>query len=338
LGPFSHIYNAILSGRKIIISHLKKPGRLPVRVISIGNLTLGGTGKTPAVIAVAVEAKKRGLQPIILTRGYKGRAKGPCFVSKGEGHVLSLTEAGDEPYMMAGKLKGTPIVLGKNRYRSGLFALENLLSGNKSDQSGIIFILDDGFQHIALHRDIDVLLIDASRPFWAEKLFPEGRLREPAREIVRADIIVISKSDMVSSDSISDCIENIKRLNPGALIYSAYHKPVSLVKMSGEEEDLEDLKDSKAYIFSGIANPSYFKALITSNGAEIINFMEFNDHHVYAQRDIDKINRAASGLRIITTEKDMVKLRHLKSTDDISALKIEFSVEEEFYDKLFKVN
>ena len=161
MGPFSHIYNAILSGRKFIISHLKKPGRLPVRVISIGNLTLGGTGKTPAVIAVAVEAKKKGLQPIILTRGYKGRAKGPCFVSKGEGHVLSFTEAGDEPYMMAEKLKGTPIVLGKNRYRSGLFALENLLSGNKSDQSGIIFILDDGFQHIALHRDIDVLLIDA---------------------------------------------------------------------------------------------------------------------------------------------------------------------------------
>jgi tetraacyldisaccharide 4'-kinase len=337
LGPFSLIYNTILSGRKFIIRHLKKPGRLPVRVISIGNLTLGGTGKTPAVIAVSREAKKRGLQPIILTRGYKGSAKGPCFVSKGEGPVLSVIEAGDEPYMMAERLKGTPIVLGKDRYRSGLFALEDLLSGNKSDQSKIIFILDDGFQHIALHRDTDVLLIDSSKPFWTEKLFPEGRLREPAREILRADIIVLTKADIVSSDSISECIENVKMHNPKALIYRASHKPVSLVKMSGEEEDLEGLKESKAYIFSGIANPSYFKALITSNGAEIINFMEFNDHHVYTQSDIDKINLAASGLRIITTEKDMVKLRQLKSTDDISALKIEFSVEEEFYDNLFKI-
>ena len=125
--------------------------------------------------------------------------------------------------------------------------------------------------------------------------------------------------------------------NPKALIYRASHKPVSLVKMSGEEEGLEGLKESKAYIFSGIANPSYFKALLTSNGAEVIKFMKFNDHHVYTQSDIDKINLAASGLRIITTEKDMVKLRQLKYTDDISALKIEFSVEEEFYDNLFKI-
>lgn len=336
MGPFSLIYNAILSGRKFIIRHLKKPGKLPVRVISIGNLTLGGTGKTPAVIAVSREAIKRGLRPIILTRGYKGRAKGPCFVSKGEGPVLSVIEAGDEPYMMAEKLKGTPIVLGKDRYRSGLFALENLLSGNKPDQSGIIFILDDGFQHIALHRDTDALLLDAASPFWREKLFPEGRLREPAGEILRADIIVLTKSDIVSSDSISEYIENVKMLNPKALIYRASHKPVSLVKMSGEEEGLDSLKESKAFIFSGIANPSYFKAILTSSGTEIINFLEFNDHHIYTQRDIDKINLAASGLRVITTEKDLVKLRHLKSTDNISALKIEFSVEEEFYDKLFK--
>jgi tetraacyldisaccharide 4'-kinase len=335
LGPFSLIYNAVHSGRKFIFRHLKKPVRLPLKVISIGNLTLGGTGKTPAVIAVSREAKKRGLQPIILTRGYKGRAKGPCFVSKGEGPVLSVIEAGDEPYMMAEKLKGTPIVLGKYRYRSGLFALENPLSENRLDQPEIIFILDDGFQHIALHRDTDVLLIDPARPFWREKLFPEGRLREPAREIVRADLIVITKSDMVSNDSISEHREKIQGINNSAKIYTASHAPVSIIKMSGEEESLDVLKDQRLFLFSGIADPSYFKALLISNGAEIINFMEFNDHHVYKQGDIDKINRAAAGLKTITTEKDMVKLRHLKSAEDISALKVAFSIEEEFYDKLF---
>ena len=334
MGPLSFIYNAILSGRKFIFTHLKKPGRLPVRVISIGNLTLGGTGKTPAVISVSLEAKKRGLKPIILTRGYKGSAKGPCFVSKGRGPILSVREAGDEPYLMAERLTETPIVLGKDRYRSGLFAVENL----KSNQSGIIFILDDGFQHIALNRDNDVLLIDASRPFWTEKLFPEGRLREPVSEIARADIIVITKSDTVSIDSISEYREKIKSLNNSAKIYTAAHKPVSLVKTSGEEGSLDVLKNSRLFLFSGIANPSYFRAIFTSTGAEITNFMEFNDHHVYNQGDIDKIKRAASGLRIITTEKDLVKLRHLQSTVDISALKVEFSVEEGFYDQLFKVN
>ena len=161
-------------------------------------------------------------------------------------------------------------------------------------------------------------------------------MREPAGEIARAHIIVLTKADMASDDSISEYKENIQRLNPGAKIYTSSHKPVSLLKMSGEEEGLDVLKGCRLFIFSGIANPSYFKTILAACGAEIVAFRTFNDHHFYTQRDIDKINRAASGLRIITTEKDMVKLRQLDSTGIISALKVEFSIEEEFYDRLFE--
>lgn len=324
-----------MSGRKYFYTFLHKPARLPVTVISIGNLTLGGTGKTPAVISVCEEAIKRGYQPCVLTRGYKGRAKGPCFVSRGKRPLLSVQDSGDEPYMMAERLRDTPIVLGKNRYESGLFALEHF-SPYISEKSEVIFILDDGYQHISLYRDRDVLLIDTAKPIWLEKLFPEGRLREHLKEIVRADIIVLTKADMVSLEVFSKYKERIRQFNRRAPIYSASHAPVSVINMSGEEASLITLKGSRVYAFSGIARPSHFKTLLVSQGADIRASMDFGDHHVYNQRDIDRITEDASGLKIITTEKDMVKLRQLKHTDGISALRVAFSIDEAFYDKLFQ--
>jgi tetraacyldisaccharide 4'-kinase len=178
-----------LAYRRFSYAYFKKPDKLPAKVISIGNLTLGGTGKTPAVISIAQEAKKRGFTPCVLARGYKGKAKETCFISKGEKPLLNSREAGDEAYLMAEILKGMPVVKGKNRYEAGKLALENF-------QSEILFILDDGFQHWRLHRDIDVLLIDATDPFGNEKLFPEGIMREPFSAIRRAHFIVITKADV----------------------------------------------------------------------------------------------------------------------------------------------
>lgn len=336
MGPLSAIYRAVLAGRSFFYNHIKKPGRLPAKVISIGNITLGGTGKTPAVIAVAEHAKALGLNPCILTRGYKGKVKGPCFVSKGKQILLTTEQAGDEAFLMAEKLNGVPVVIGKKRYLAGKFALENLNRHKKEAEAPALFILDDGFQHIALHRDMDVLLLDATNPFGNERLFPEGRLREPLKAIGRADIIVLTKVDMAETASIDYAMRIIRRFSPDALIFTASHKPTTLITLSGESESLETLKDKKIYVFSGIANPSYFKAVLRSNGAEIVRFKKFRDHHKYSQREIDKIIKSADGLKIITTEKDLVKLKGMKKTEDIRALKIEFSIEEEFYTTLFK--
>jgi len=170
---------------------LKHQKKLPCRVFSIGNLTVGGTGKTPATIAVAEEAKKRGLMPCVLTRGYKGRLQGTCFVSKGDKPLLNEEEAGDEPILMAERLKGVPVIKGADRYEAGKFALGSLPVALRPD----VFILDDGFQHWKLFRDKDVLLIDGTNPFGNRRLLPLGPLREPLNAIARADIIVITKAD-----------------------------------------------------------------------------------------------------------------------------------------------
>jgi tetraacyldisaccharide 4'-kinase len=330
-----------------------KPKRLPSKVISVGNLTLGGTGKTPAVIAISEEAKKRGLQPCILTRGYKGKVKGPCFVKSANNsaspggdhkHVCTGLDAGDEPALMAERLIDVPVIKCRDRHKGGLFALDNLKSELRKGvlpyaptaDLSFVFILDDGFQHWSLHRDIDILLIDATNPFGNEKLFPEGRLREPLSSIVRANIIALTKTDVASKKTIASIIQKIKKYNTEAPVYTASHSAAAIVNASGESISLDALKDKKIHAFAGIANPNYFRDILVSNEAEIARFKSFRDHYIYKQGDIDKIKSEAAGLDIITTEKDLVKLKELQLPDNIFALRIEFSIEDAFYDKLFK--
>lgn len=312
------------------------PNKLPAKVISIGNLTLGGTGKTPAVIAVAQEAKKRGHNPCILTRGYRGKAKDISFVSRGEGPLLSPSEAGDEAYLMAQTLKRVTIIKGKDRFKAGIAAFDNAQLAIVHLQCTNLFILDDGFQHWKLHRDVDVLLIDATNPFGNERLFPEGIMREPFSAMKRAHIIVITKADMAAQGVITELTRKIKQHNQEAPIFTASHKPAGLINASGETKDLDTLRDKQIYAFSGIANPAYFQSTLTSAGARIIRSMNFRDHYIYRRKDIDKIKSEAAGLDIVTTEKDLVKLRELDVPDNVSALKIGFSIDKDFYDYLFR--
>jgi tetraacyldisaccharide 4'-kinase len=328
LGLLSGIYGIVLRIARL----LKKPAKLPYKVISIGNITLGGTGKTPAVIALAEEAKRRGFQPCILTRGYKGKAKGPCFVTKGEKPLLDVSQAGDEAYLMSETLSGVPVIKCADRYEGGMFALNSqLLTLN----SQLIFILDDGFQHWQLHRDKDIVLIDATNPFDNGKIFPEGRLREPLSALMRADIIVLSKADMADEKRISACMSKIKRYNSDAPIFTSSHKPAVLISASGEAESIDTLKERRVYAFSGIANPSHFEALLTSMGVKIVKSKRFRDHHHYQQVDIDKIINEAGKMDIITTEKDMVKLKGRDLPENIFALRIKFLIDGNFYDDIF---
>ncbi|MEW6714545.1 MAG: tetraacyldisaccharide 4'-kinase [Nitrospirota bacterium] len=328
MGLLSGIYGIGLRIARL----LKKPKKLPYKVISIGNITLGGTGKTPAVIALAEEAKKRGFHPCILTRGYKGNAKDPCFVTKGEEPLLNVSQAGDEAYLMSEALSRVPIIKCIDRYEGGMFAINSKLL---TLTSRLIFILDDGFQHWSLHRDKDIVLIDATNPFDNGKLFPEGKLREPLSALKRADIVVLSKTDMADKKRISACISKIKRYNADVPIYASSHKPAALINASGKAESIDKLKERRVYAFSGIANPSHFEILLRSMGAEIVRSNRFRDHHHYPQSDIDKMIKEAEGLDIITTEKDMVKLKGRSLPDNIFALRIKFAIEGNFYDDIF---
>lgn len=336
MGPLSTIYNLVLKCRRYCYDHLRKPDRLPAKVISIGNITLGGTGKTPAVIALAREARKRGLNPCVLTRGYKGKAKNTCFISKGEGPLLDVEQAGDEAFLMAKTLRGVPVVKGSNRFRAGIMALEYDQLAIVNLPQSRLFLLDDGFQHWRLHRDIDVLLVDATNPFGNGRLFPEGIMREPFSALGRADIILITKSDITNEWTVYDITDEIRKYS-SAPVFKAFHKPVGIISASGKKVGAGTLEHKKVYAFTGIANPAYFQASLRSMGAEIIGFRKFRDHHLYKQKEINDIKKDAGGHEIITTEKDLVKLSGMELPGNLSALKIEFSVDKGFYDHIFNM-
>ena len=310
--------------------------RLPHQVISIGNITLGGTGKTPATIALAREAKQRGFRPCILTRGYKGKAEGPCFVSRGERPLLNADEAGDEAVMMAEKLEDIPVVKGKNRYEAGMFSLSSLPSALQPD----MFLLDDGFQHWALFRDKDIVLIDSSVPFGNRRMLPLGTLREPIKEIRRADIIVITKTDLNRNQHTTahDLIKELKTYNPDAPIFFADHKPSAFVTTTGESLPIQQAKGKRVFAFCGIGNPQSFRETLLSAGLQIKGFLAYRDHHRYSAGDMQSIKDNAERTEsewIVTTEKDIMRLRSFSMPENLVSLAIEFTVDEKFYDEVF---
>jgi len=336
MGPLEFLY---YTGYKLKKSRdLKSRKRLPAKVISVGNITVGGTGKTPAVIAIARKAKEYGYLPCILTRGYRGSAKGPCFVSRGEGPLLGVDEAGDEPVLMAERLTGVPIVKGSDRYEAGMFALDCL------DSPSLLFILDDGFQHQALHRDVDVLLIDGMNPFGNGKLLPAGILREPLPEMGRADVVVITRVSRSGSDASEPTfwdrlIDTIRDHNPDALLYMAEHLPVGLMSSSGVERPVTALSGKSVVAFCGIGNPSSFEKTLLRLGAKVKEFLAFRDHFAYGRRDLSRIVAAAERRRadwIVTTEKDIMRLKWFELPENLVSLRIEFTVDDSFYGAIFR--
>lgn len=345
-----YLYYLGLSAMKFLA--LKNQKRLPFRVISIGNITLGGTGKTPAAIAVAEEAKKRGFRPVILTRGYKGTAQGPCFVTKGDKPLLTAEQAGDEPLLMAERLTGVPIVKGSDRYEAGMFAIEagkgqrvrdNGQEPGKEDQAlslspsafrPIVFILDDGFQHWKLFRDRDIVLIDSRNPFGNRKLFPAGRLREPLTALNRADVIMITKAEREDAGLVAE----IRKYNKHAPIFFSVHRVVAVRSGSGEKKPPDRLRGRKVFCFCGLADPESFGNSVAASGAEVAGMKAYRDHHLYCQQDVAEIVKecGSSGASwIITTEKDFVKLRNLDLPENILIIEIAFTAGQTFFDSLF---
>lgn len=320
-------------------SALRNRKRLPCRVVSIGNLTVGGTGKTPATIALAQEARKRGLRPVVLTRGYRGSAKGPCFVSRGEKPLLTHIEAGDEPLLMAERLRGVPIVKGADRHASGLFAISEL--GLRCPQEGLgetVFLLDDGFQHWGLHRDRDVLLIDALDPFGNNRLLPLGRLREPLTALSRADVIVITRcgDDDCQADRL---VSTIREHNPRAPLFRAGHRVSGIRDMDGRLLDPAWLAGREVFGLCGLGNPGAFRSTITSLQAALKGFRSFRDHYPYRQADIAAVSREASALGarlIVTTEKDFIRMAGLDLPENLLIIEIEFAAEDGFCDAVLK--
>jgi tetraacyldisaccharide 4'-kinase len=346
--PLEFLYYLGYSIKKYLT--LKNQKRLPCRIVSIGNITLGGSGKTPATIALAEEAKKRGFSPIVLTRGYRGKAKGPCLVSISSRQyavssdktvstvycLLSTAEFGDEPVLMAERLKDVPIVKCADRYKGGMFAIKHLSAESSHLTAKILFILDDGFQHWGLFRDKDILLIDGTNPFGNRRLLPFGPLREPISAIKRADIIVITRGEGKGGGRL---LEEIKRYNAKAPIFFAEHRPLKFIRMTGDTMPLEWAKDKRFFGFCGIGNPESFRETLLSVGVELTGFRTYRDHYRYTSSDMQTIIRDAergSAEWIVTTEKDIMRLKGMELPENLIVLSIEFAVGEGFYEEVFR--
>lgn len=294
---------------------------LPIPVISIGNITLGGTGKTPAAVNVAGILVKHGRKPVLLSRGY-GRSdrSAVLVVSDGISKALDAVSGGDEPVLMAGRHPQVPIVVGADRYRSGTVAIERFHPD--------IAILDDGFQHIRLKRDLNIVLIDADDPFGSGRLFPAGILREPMTALKRADRVLITRAD--KAENIIQLKETIGRYTD-APIFTARYSPKDLMDVAtGETRPLDYLRGKQVFAFAGIARPDPFITLLRTLGAMVTGTAVFTDHYSYTRPDLADLVRQASdhdSALLVTTEKDGVRLNNFPR-ENVWAVRIDLEVVE----------
>lgn len=301
--------------KRLYKAGIRKAKRLKrTKVISIGNLSVGGTGKTPFVSFLARELSQQALTVAIVSRGYKGRAnKNPTIVSNTQQTIImDYREVGDEALMLARALEGIPVVIGRRRYDASRLAEE--------DFNPHTILLDDGFQHWGLARDLDIVLFDCSQELSSLRLLPEGRLREPLSALARADIVILNKCNLANSKKIAALENIVSGKAPQALFIHSDLTLQGIRKIKDHREILpaEFLNGKKIIAFCGIAQPDSFFEMLSQEGAEIMYPLEFPDHYSYTVEDIRKIETAfmaKNGELIITTEKDAVKIETLISAE-----------------------
>jgi tetraacyldisaccharide 4'-kinase len=322
LSALSVLYRAAVSLRRAFFRlHIFKCNKISCPVISVGNLTLGGTGKTPTVIQVAQLLKRDNHRPVVVSRGY-GRKDDTeiIVVSDGRSVLVDVQTGGDEPVMIASMLPGIPVVVGRRRYHAALLALQQF--------NADVVVLDDGFQHLSLKRDLDIVLVDAGNPFGNGKLFPAGILREPINALERADAVLITKTD--GTPDVETLKETIRR-HTRARIFTSRQVPVDLIdSRSAEIKPLTDLRGSRVLAFSGIARPDSFTVMLRSLGADVAAICTYPDHFAYQRSDLAAVFRKAADEKvrmIVTTEKDAIRLKKLHA-DGVWALRIEQTVME----------
>ncbi len=286
-------------------------------VVVVGNLTVGGTGKTPVVEKFARALHERGRKVAILSRGYKSKAPPvwkkwwwalthseeppPRIVSDGDKVLLNSEESGDEPYMLAKNLPGVIVLVDKNRVKAGAYAIKEFGCDT--------LVLDDGFQYLPLKGQLNLLLVDKTNPFGNGHLLPRGILREPIKHLKRASYVFLTKSNGERDPELEALIE---KHNPGVDTIECAHRPQYLQRFgSAERQSLDFLKDKRVVAFCGIATPESFEKFLRDLGAKIVGRERYLDHYRYGEEDFEELEAMAQKEDadcIITTEKDAVRI------------------------------
>ncbi len=290
------------------------------KLISVGNISIGGTGKTPVIKFLAIYLSQMGFKVAILSRGYRRSSKDTVIVSDGKQILVGLENAGDEPLLLAQQLKNIPIVVESDRNKGALIIQEKF-------QSDII-LLDDAYQHRRLHRDFDIVLVDASVGFGRGLLLPAGFLREPIKNLKRADLIWFTRIDQ--SKNLENLISQVRGYSSSPMIKSKHCAIEIIHTNTGNRYQLSYLNQKKVLLFSGIANPTSFEKMVTALGGKVVFHLKFSDHYQYKQTDINRVINRARDINadlILTTEKDFVRIMNLiENITNIFYLTIEIRI------------
>lgn len=322
LPPLSLLYGAVTRTRLSLYRRgTFQTTKLDRPVISIGNITTGGTGKTPLVEYVAKTIASHGKKVCILTRGYGRKdAHLQVIVSDGYGVLASPAEAGDEPYLLATKLAGQAAVISSaDRIAAGQEAIKDFLTD--------AFVLDDGFQHLRLARELNIACIDATNPWGGGRLLPYGRLREAPEGLNRADCVVLTRCDQV--ESIEALREEISELIEGRPIFESRMRPLRVVSLKNGPETLP--LPGRVGAFCAVGNPESFFGSLRELGYDVGLERAFTDHHVYSQSDVDALHQLAKesgSTALITTAKDAVKLKGMSFALPCYVLEIEIEIDD----------
>ena len=308
LSPLGWLYGKIINKRNELYEKGSLESRaLGVKTISVGNITVGGTGKTPLVARVAEILAARGEKVCIISRGYKRENENErVLVSDGENILADARKAGDEPLELAEKLLGKAFVIADaNRSEAGLWAKERF--------AVTAFVLDDAFQHLKVKRDLDIVTVDATNPFGNGQTLPAGILREPLENLSRADLFVITRSNL-----IEDCaaIKNrIRKYNQTAPIITSQNRTADLIELKTRHTGQK--RENKFLAFCALGNPNNFFDQMIRENFTIVGTERFPDHHFYTPNDLERLERKAQETNaeaLLTTAKDAVKLKHLHPT------------------------
>ena len=323
--PFAPLYSWLMSLREAFYKKgVLKQSRLSVPVVSVGNLTMGGTGKTPVTIYLG--RLLADLSPVVVSRGYKSKRTSEIHtVSDGKDVCSNPEVSGDEPVLIAESLPGVPVLTSKKRSIAGQYAIDNL-------QAGLI-ILDDGFQHLALFRDLDIALFKVDTFLGNNRVFPGGDMREPLKALHRADCFMLTCVDEENRERALAIQNALEKRFPDKPVFLAAYQPTAAVGPDMTIHDLSAVTTQRLFAFCGLASPSSFERTLAEAGINSVGFRVFEDHHSYSSKELEELvqdarKSGASGL--ITTEKDMVKLKHVTWDFPLFSLRMSVIPEEGF--------
>jgi tetraacyldisaccharide 4'-kinase len=283
--------------------------RLPVPVISIGNLTLGGSGKTPLAALVIAALADLGAGPAVISRGYGRRTRGVRVVGDRDGVRLTAHDAGDEPRLLAEQLPGIPVVVGENRYEAGRVAVERC--------GADALVLDDGFQHRTLAKDLEIVAVEGTEPWGNGRLFPRGVLREPMSALRRADVVVVTNpAHQATAENIARSLRD--HGSRAAVLTASYRAEALRRDGEGVPQPPSALAGRRVVALAGLASPAGFVTTLAGLGATVAELVEFPDHHPYTEADLERVRSSArrAGVNcVVTTEKDWVRLREAPRLD-----------------------